>query len=132
MSSFLHIRPSIFLLFAVFIHLHIVFVFFFASLTNRVRYFFSSRVIKTSEELEVLRYVAKVSSDAHKVVMRNVRHNFTEFQAEALFKHYVYSIGGCRHVSYTCICGSGHNGSYLHYGHAGAPNNKIIKDGDMW
>ncbi|XP_043278048.1 xaa-Pro dipeptidase isoform X2 [Venturia canescens] len=89
------------------------------------------RVIKTSEELEVLRYVAKVSSDAHKVVMRNVRHNFTEFQAEALFKHYVYSIGGCRHVSYTCICGSGHNGSYLHYGHAGAPNNKIIKDGDM-
>ena len=26
----------------------------------------------------------------------------------------------------------GHNCSILHYGHAGAPNNKYIQDGDMW
>ncbi|XP_076639418.1 xaa-Pro dipeptidase-like isoform X3 [Colletes latitarsis] len=89
------------------------------------------RVIKSSEEIEVLEYVIKISSDAHKFIMHLVRPEIEEFQAEAGFMHYVYSIGGCRHVSYTCICGSGHNASILHYGHAGAPNSKVIKDGDM-
>ena len=27
---------------------------------------------------------------------------------------------------------SGGNCATLHYGHAGAPNDKIINDGDMW
>uniref|UniRef100_A0AAY4CVR2 Xaa-Pro dipeptidase n=1 Tax=Denticeps clupeoides TaxID=299321 RepID=A0AAY4CVR2_9TELE len=49
----------------------------------------------------------------------------------SLFQHYCYSRGGMRHTSYTCICGSGHNSSVLHYGHAGAPNDKTINDGDM-
>ncbi|XP_053984440.1 xaa-Pro dipeptidase [Hylaeus volcanicus] len=89
------------------------------------------RVIKSPEEIEVLEYVIRISSDAHKSVMHVVRPELAEFQAEAAFMHYVYSIGGCRHVSYTCICGSGHNASILHYGHAGAPNNRVIKDGDM-
>ncbi|XP_043589455.1 xaa-Pro dipeptidase isoform X3 [Bombus pyrosoma] len=89
------------------------------------------RVIKSPQEIEVLEYVIKVSSDAHKSIMQMVKPGFAEFQAEAAFMHYVYSIGGCRHVSYTCICGSGHNASILHYGHAGAPNNKVINNGDM-
>ncbi|KZC04075.1 Xaa-Pro dipeptidase [Dufourea novaeangliae] len=91
----------------------------------------SFRVIKTPQEIEVLEYVVKISSDAHKAIMRTVKPGLAEFQAEAAFMHYVYSKGGCRHVSYTCICGSGHNASILHYGHAGAPNNRVIKDGDM-
>lgn len=89
-------------------------------------------MIKTPEEIEVLRYVCKISSDAHKKIMRTIRPEMVEYQAEAAFLHHVYYTGGCRHVSYTCICGSGHNSSILHYGHAGAPNNKVIKDGDMW
>ncbi|XP_046629607.1 xaa-Pro dipeptidase isoform X1 [Neodiprion virginianus] len=89
------------------------------------------RVIKSPREIEVLKYVVKVSSDAHRAVMRTVRPGLAEFQAEAAFMHHAYSVGGCRHVSYTCICGSGHNASILHYGHAGAPNNRVLKDGDM-
>ncbi|XP_076387318.1 xaa-Pro dipeptidase isoform X2 [Megachile rotundata] len=89
------------------------------------------RVIKSPQEIKVLEYVIKISSDAHKSVMHMIKPGLAEFQMEAAFMHYVYSNGGCRHVSYTCICGSGHNASILHYGHAGAPNNKIIKDGDM-
>ncbi|KAJ7374643.1 hypothetical protein OS493_004982 [Desmophyllum pertusum] len=55
----------------------------------------------------------------------------TEFELESLFQHYCYSQGGCRHVAYTCIGASGHNCATLHYGHAGAPNDKKIRDGDM-
>ncbi|XP_051159697.1 xaa-Pro dipeptidase isoform X3 [Leptopilina boulardi] len=89
------------------------------------------RVIKSPQEIEVLKYVGKVSSDAHKKVMKKVRPNLMEYQAEAAFMNHAYSVGGCRHMGYICICGSGHNSSVLHYGHAGAPNNKIIVNGDM-
>ncbi|XP_077982170.1 xaa-Pro dipeptidase-like isoform X1 [Glandiceps talaboti] len=89
------------------------------------------RVIKTPQELEVMRYVNKISSDAHKEIMRKIKPGVKEYQMESLFQHYCYSNGGCRHVSYTCICGSGENSAILHYGHAGAPNDKTINDGDM-
>ncbi|XP_070574989.1 xaa-Pro dipeptidase-like isoform X1 [Ptychodera flava] len=89
------------------------------------------RVIKTPQELEVMRYVNKISSDAHKEIMAKIKPGDKEYQMESLFQHYCYTHGGCRHVSYTCICGSGENGAILHYGHAGAPNEKTINDGDM-
>lgn len=91
------------------------------------------RVIKSPAEIEVLRYVAKVSSDAHKKVMKIpfMKEKHFEYQAEAVFLAHSYYIGGCRHMSYTCICGVGNNSAILHYGHAGAPNNREIKNGDM-
>lgn len=89
------------------------------------------RVIKTPLELEVMRYVTLVSSKAHKEVMRTIRPGTMEYQSEAEFKRYCYHQGGCRQVSYTCICGSGPNSAILHYGHAGAPNDRPIKDGEM-
>jgi len=89
------------------------------------------RVIKTEMELEVLRYVAEVSSAAHMYVMRNLKPGMREYQAEAMFRHYSYDQGGCRHVSYTCICGSGRSGAVLHYGHAGAPNDQLVKSDHM-
>lgn len=63
--------------------------------------------------------------------MKSVRLGMKEYQCEAMFLKYAYYNGGCRHASYTCICGSGNNGSVLHYGHSGAPNDKTIRDGDM-
>lgn len=89
------------------------------------------RVIKSPEEIEVLRYVAKVSSDAHVKVMQFIRPGRMEFEGEAVFLHHAYAVGGCRHASYTCICGSGINSAILHYGHAGAPNDRPIQDGEM-
>ncbi|KAK2155994.1 hypothetical protein LSH36_224g03011 [Paralvinella palmiformis] len=64
------------------------------------------RVFKSDMEIEVLRYANKISSEAHKVVMRNLKPGMYEYQAESLFLHHCYSYGGMRHVSYTCIAGS--------------------------
>nr|XP_049700229.1 xaa-Pro dipeptidase isoform X1 [Helicoverpa armigera] len=89
------------------------------------------RVVKTPVEIEVLRYVCKISSDAHKQVMLYAKPGRKEYQCESVFLDHCYRVGGCRHVSYTCICGSGDTGATLHYGHAGAPNTKMIEDGDM-
>ncbi|XP_050677461.1 xaa-Pro dipeptidase [Leptidea sinapis] len=89
------------------------------------------RVFKTPEEIEVMRYVCKVSSDAHKQVMLYAKPGLKEYQCESVFLDHCYRVGGCRHVSYTCICGSGDNAATLHYGHAAAPNSKTLEDGDM-
>ncbi|KAI6650715.1 Xaa-Pro dipeptidase [Oopsacas minuta] len=89
------------------------------------------RVIKSDAEISLLRYVNQVSSQAHKAVMRAVRPGMKEYKLESLFQHVCYNEGGCRHVSYTCIAASGCNASVLHYGHAGAPNDRLIEDGDM-
>lgn len=89
------------------------------------------RVIKTEMELEALDYVARISSAAHRHVMREIKSGMREYQAEAEFLKYAYFHGGCRHVSYTCICGSGKSGAVLHYGHAGAPNDQPVNENDI-
>jgi len=68
---------------------------------------------------------------AHVTCMRQIKPGMREYQLESLFRHHCYYHGGCRHMSYTCICGAGINSATLHYGHAGAPNDKEIKDGDI-
>ncbi|CAI5438587.1 unnamed protein product [Caenorhabditis angaria] len=89
------------------------------------------RVIKTEHEIGVMRYASKIASEAHRAAMKNVRPGNFEYQMESLFRHTSYFHGGCRHLAYTCISASGCNSSILHYGHANAPNDKQIKDGDM-
>eukprot|EP00916_Digyalum_oweni_P001781 GHVL01003433.1.p1 GENE.GHVL01003433.1~~GHVL01003433.1.p1 ORF type:complete len:499 (+),score=45.55 GHVL01003433.1:1-1497(+) len=89
------------------------------------------RVFKSDTELALLRYVNRISSEAHKAVMKNMQPGMYEYQAESVFKNYCQYMGGMRAQSYTCICASGDNASVLHYGHAGAPNSKQINDGDM-
>lgn len=64
-------------------------------------------------------------------VMRSLKCGLKEYQMESVFRHWCYYHGGARHMSYTCICAAGGNGSTLHYGHAGAPNSKTIEETDM-
>ncbi|PIO67931.1 peptidase, M24 family [Teladorsagia circumcincta] len=77
------------------------------------------RVFKTDKEMEVMSSSCYHESDP----------------CYTSIKWKVYSVsyyhGGCRHLAYTCIAATGCNGSILHYGHANAPNDKQIKDGDM-
>ena len=89
-----------------------------------------ARVIKTKSEIELMAAACKVTSQGHVYVMRHVKPKMTERQLEALFKGYTYYFGGSRHQAYECICGSGVNGSILHYGHSGYPNDKVLNNGD--
>lgn len=89
------------------------------------------RVLKTDLEVDVLKYVINISSEAHRKVMRFAKPGKSEYQCEAEFLHYCYSVGGCRHVSTTCKCASGANTTIMNYGHAAAPNDRFIEPGDL-
>ncbi|KAE9614018.1 putative xaa-Pro dipeptidase [Lupinus albus] len=89
------------------------------------------RVIKTDLEISLIQYANDISSEAHVEVMRRAKVGMKEYQLESMFLHHTYMYGGCRYCSYTCICATGDNSSVLHYGHAAAPNDKTLEDGDI-
>jgi len=89
------------------------------------------RVIKSPAELQLLRHVTEVTSFGHAYVMRNIRPGNMEFQGESLFRHYCYYNYGCRMLGYTAICGCGPNAAILHYGHAGEPNDRMLRESDI-
>ncbi|CAB1111085.1 unnamed protein product [Ectocarpus sp. CCAP 1310/34] len=89
------------------------------------------RVIKTKKEIDIMQHITNLSSEAHFEVMRRTRPGMREYQLESMFRHWVYYNGGCRHTAYTSICGCGPNSAVLHYGHAGAPNDRTIGENDM-
>lgn len=89
------------------------------------------RVFKSKLEVDLIQYANDVSSEAHIEVMRRIRAGMKEYQLESIFLHHIYMHGGCRHCSYTCICATGENSAVLHYGHAAAPNDRALKEGDI-
>ncbi|KAL7137526.1 hypothetical protein ABFS83_10G098200 [Erythranthe nasuta] len=89
------------------------------------------RVVKSALELALIQFANDISSEAHVEVMRKTKVGMKEYQLESLFQHHTYMYGGCRHCSYTCICATGDSSAVLHYGHAAAPNDKTLEDGDM-
>lgn len=90
------------------------------------------RVRKSADEIALLRWVNRISSDAHAEVMRRCRPGMMEYQLESWFLHEVYTRGGCRFTAYTCICGCGPHAGILHYGHQGAPNDGPLSEGDIF
>lgn len=89
------------------------------------------RVTKSAAEVEVMRYVAFVASNAHAEMMRSASENTFEYEFEAKFMYEIYRKGGCRKCAYNCIGACGPNAAVLHYGHAAAPNDRELKPTDM-
>ena len=79
----------------------------------------------------VMRYAAHVASNAHVAVMRSAAPGLMEFELEARFLYEIYKNGGCRRAAYTSICACGPNAAVLHYGHAGAPNDRQLLATDI-
>lgn len=67
-------------------------------------------LIQTPAEISLMQYTNYISSLAHVDVMRKARPGMMEYQLESLFMHHTYYYGGCRFMSYTCICACGPNG----------------------
>ncbi|XP_058069334.1 uncharacterized protein LOC131218673 [Magnolia sinica] len=89
------------------------------------------RVLKSELEISLIKYANDISSAAHIEVMQKSKVGMKEYQLEMIFLHHIYMHGGCRHCSYTCICATGENSAFIHYGHAAAPNDRTLEDGDI-
>jgi len=89
------------------------------------------RVQKSQMELDLTRYCTEITSFAHVFAMKHMKPGMMEYQGESLFRHYVYYNFGARNVGYTSICGCGPSAAILHYGHAGAPNDRQLQNGDL-
>ena len=82
------------------------------------------RVRKSEEEINVMRYICKISSEAHVRVLREIKAGNKEYQIEALFAYHTHSTSGARFHAYNCICASGRNSATLHYN----VNDQLLKE----
>jgi Xaa-Pro aminopeptidase len=84
------------------------------------------RLIKSAEEIALMRKAAQISAQAHITAMRSCKAGLYEYQLEAKLLSEFYNAGS-RFPAYSSIVGSGANSCILHYG----DNNAKLKDGDL-
>ncbi|KAL1918286.1 uncharacterized protein VTP21DRAFT_2946 [Calcarisporiella thermophila] len=85
-----------------------------------------ARLTKDEHEIELMRFVNHVSSDAHVALMRAVRNGKSENDLDALFR-YECARKGAKFPAYNPIVGCGENTAVLHYVDNSAP----LGDGQM-
>lgn len=84
------------------------------------------RLIKSDNEIDLMRHVCELSAKAHCNAMQRVKDYQHEFQLEAGLMHdFIYH--GCSGGAYTPIVASGQNACILHYTNNDAP----LKQGDL-
>lgn len=84
------------------------------------------RLIKSDNELEVMRQAAKISIAAHERVMRQSRCSVQEYELEAEFLYELHR-HGCSEVAYSPIVANGENACILHY----IDNDKKLKPQEL-
>ena len=72
------------------------------------------RAVKDNDEIELIREANRISSEAHRQVLKQLSHLKTEAQAEGLFLNKCIS-EGAKEQAYGPIMGSGPNAGILHY-----------------
>jgi Xaa-Pro aminopeptidase len=81
------------------------------------------RLIKSSQEITLLRTVATISAIAHKNLMQICQPGMRESQLAAEFA-YRCSLAGCNSLAYNSIVGGGENSCILHY----VANSSVLQD----
>ena len=84
------------------------------------------RLIKDSNEIEILKQACEISADAHIQAMKTVKAGMNEQFIEALYL-YEFAKQGGRFPAYTPIVAGGDNACVLHY----VDNNKELNDSDL-
>ena len=84
------------------------------------------RLLKSDEEIEVMKQAAEITTEAHIRAMKAVKPGMFEYQLEAEYL-YAFNKNGARAPAYNSIVGGGNNACILHY----VENNSELKDGDM-
>lgn len=84
------------------------------------------RIIKSPDEIALMRHAANISANAHMQAMYICEPGIYEYELEAELM-YEFIRNGARSVAYNSIVGSGRNSCILHY----ISNDKKIQNGDM-
>ena len=84
------------------------------------------RLIKSSQEVTMMKQAAVISAEAHRRAMQACRPGMKEYQIEAEIMH-TFMKHGARSSAYGSIVGGGPNGCILHY----TENTDTLKDGDL-
>ena len=84
------------------------------------------RLIKESDEMDLMKKAANITTEAHIRAMQSVRPGMYEYQLEAEYL-YAFNKNGARSPAYNSIVGGGNNSCILHY----VDNNAELKDGDL-
>lgn len=84
------------------------------------------RVIKSAEEIDVMRNAAAISIEAHRRAMQLTQPGKHEYEIEAEL-HYIFRRRGAQAPAYTSIVAGGANACVLHY----IENSAKLEDGDL-
>jgi Xaa-Pro aminopeptidase len=84
------------------------------------------RLIKSAQEIAMMRKAATISAAAHKRAMQSCKPGMKEYQIEAELLH-TFMQNGARSSAYASIVGGGANGCILHY----TDNADVLNDGDL-
>lgn len=84
------------------------------------------RVIKSAEEIRLLKQAAEITAAAEREAMRAARPGLFEYQLQSIIEH-VFAINGARRPGFSTIVGSGPNSCILHW----SENTRQTKAGDV-
>ncbi|MCI0706996.1 MAG: aminopeptidase P N-terminal domain-containing protein [Ignavibacteriae bacterium] len=84
------------------------------------------RIVKSPEEIELLKKATEISAWAHNEAMMSVEPGMKEYEVDAVYQ-YIFKKNGAEYPGYPCIVGASENSVILHYN----TNRRPLKDGDV-
>ena len=87
-----------------------------------------TRRVKNEREKKLLKYIAKISNEAHMALMKYMSVGLNERDTENFFLQYLRDKYYTKFMAYGCICASGTNAATLHY----ILNNRDMESGDLY